>query len=244
MTTTTSLLLPRLLRLGAAMCFVGHGVFGLQQRGDWVRFYDVVGVGDDVARSSIFCIGVMDVLLGVLVLVRPVPALLAWMALWSLLTCLIRPFSGMSLWEAIERSANVAVPLALVAAARGRWWDRLGDVDDGVMVRVARVGGGLALIGHGWLQAFERKASLAEHWRSVGVDDVAGIAGSFEIALGVLVLLPVARLWPVVVVAAVWKMGTELMFINVGAQAWEWIERGATYAALLAVASSSRRMAP
>jgi hypothetical protein len=164
------------------------------------------------------------------------------MSLWSLLTCVVRPLSGMSLWEAIERAANVCVPLALVAGARGRWWDRLHDVDDAAVVWVARVGGALALIGHGWLQAIEHKASLVEHWRSVGVVDVGLPAGLFEIALGVLVLLPIARLWPVVVVAALWKMGTELMFLSVGAGAWEWVERGAVYAALLAVASSSTKM--
>ena len=37
------------LRLGLAACFIGHGVFGLMQKQEWLPFFSAFGIGSDVA---------------------------------------------------------------------------------------------------------------------------------------------------------------------------------------------------
>lgn len=43
---------PLILRIGFAMCFVGHGVFGLLQKRDWLPFFSRFGIGEGWALSS------------------------------------------------------------------------------------------------------------------------------------------------------------------------------------------------
>jgi hypothetical protein len=37
------------LRIGAALCFIGHGAFGIITKEAWVPFFGVVGLGRDAA---------------------------------------------------------------------------------------------------------------------------------------------------------------------------------------------------
>ena len=59
-------------------------------------------------------VGTVDVLLAGLVLVRPLPLPLAWMTFWATFTALLRPLSGGSWLDFIERGANIGAPLALL----------------------------------------------------------------------------------------------------------------------------------
>ncbi len=110
-----------ILRIGVAGEFFGHGVFALQRRPEWVRWvHDLSGMGEQAASDFIFYVGVVDVLLAILVLVRPVRIALLWMAFWGFWTALVRPLVGSDLWgkdvwDFVERWANWAAPLALLA---------------------------------------------------------------------------------------------------------------------------------
>ncbi|HXK31476.1 MAG TPA: hypothetical protein VJZ94_01915, partial [Candidatus Paceibacterota bacterium] len=62
----------------------------------------------------IFWIGVLDVALALLVLLKPIRLALLWMAFWGFWTALVRPLVGESLWDFVERFANWGAPLALL----------------------------------------------------------------------------------------------------------------------------------
>lgn len=67
-------LLFQIFRIGAALCFIGHGAFGFITKQDWVPFFGIVGIPEAVAYQIMPLIGLMDVTLGLLVLVRPMVA--------------------------------------------------------------------------------------------------------------------------------------------------------------------------
>ncbi|MDO8654873.1 MAG: DoxX family membrane protein [bacterium] len=103
------------LRIAVAGEFIGHGVFALQGKKDWVGWFAKFGVADaSLATQLLFLVGVIDIALAVLILVRPVRVVLLWMAFWGFWTALIRPLVGMPVWDFVERWANWGAPLALL----------------------------------------------------------------------------------------------------------------------------------
>lgn len=104
-----------ILRIAVAGEFIGHGVFALQQKEGWLKYFDAVGVSADNAMTIMPIIGVMDLLLAALILVKPIRVAVLWMAFWGLWTALIRwPLGPDPFWDFVERSANWGAPLALL----------------------------------------------------------------------------------------------------------------------------------
>lgn len=103
------------LRVAVAGEFIGHGVFALQGKKDWIGWFAKFGVADgELAKQLLFAVGVIDVALAVLVLLKPLRLPLLWMAVWGFWTALIRPLVGMPIWDFVERWANWGAPLALL----------------------------------------------------------------------------------------------------------------------------------
>jgi hypothetical protein len=104
------------LRLAVAGEFLGHGVFALQGKEGWFKYFTPFGITQPETITTILLIvGIVDVLLALLILVRPVRIALLWMAFWGLWTALIRwPFGGDPVWDFFERWANWGAPLALL----------------------------------------------------------------------------------------------------------------------------------
>jgi len=102
------------LRIGVAGEFLGHGVFAILGKADWIKWTEQL-TGLDVASAAtfMFVVGILDILLAIVVLVKPIRPILLWMALWGFWTALVRPLVGLPIWDFIERFANWAAPLAL-----------------------------------------------------------------------------------------------------------------------------------
>lgn len=102
------------LRIGVAGEFLGHAMFALQGKQDWVNWFAKFGVSDPgTAATLLAVVGVMDLLVALIVLVKPVKPVLLWAVFWGFWTALVRPIVGMPIWDFIERFANWAAPLAL-----------------------------------------------------------------------------------------------------------------------------------
>jgi hypothetical protein len=235
------------LRVGAFLCFVGHGAFGIMTKQAWLPYFAVAHIGPATAYSLMPVIGAIDFAMGCLVLFSPRPAVVYWMTLWAVWTALLRPLAGESGWEALERAGNYGVPLALIllaAPSRGvvsffapislrQLTERLLRNLEIVLVAVVV----LLLVGHGAL-GVEGKPGLVSNYASIFPDGVAArmtpIVGGGEIVLA----LVLAR-WPSVRLAlfiAVWKLAIESLFLAAGAPLWEIVERGGSYAAPVALA--------
>jgi hypothetical protein len=234
-----------ILRIGAAMCFIGHGAFGIITKADWVPYFGAVGIPERIAYVLMPLVGAVDIAAGVAILLAPAPGVLLYMAVWGLWTALLRPLSGDSIWETLERAGNYGVPFAFLLLAGGReaLRDWLAPIVPRAVPRIRlehvatalRWATALLLAGHGALGAFVEKPLLAAHYAAIGLPpSIVPVIGTIEIAVAVAVLTrPSVALLAMV---ALWKIATESLFLVAGAPVWEFIERGGSYAAPIALA--------
>lgn len=103
-----------ILRIAVAGEFIGHGVFGVQVKQSWISYLTSVGFSAEIASVLLPLIGILDIALGILILIKPVRLALLWMAFWAFATALIRPIAGEPVWDFVERFANIGAPLALL----------------------------------------------------------------------------------------------------------------------------------
>lgn len=107
-------LIEWVLRIAVAGEFIGHGVLAIGAKPDWIAWFAKFGVSDPaLATKLIVAIGVADVALGILVLIKPIRIALLWMVFWGFWTALVRPIVGMPVWDFVERWTNWGAPLAL-----------------------------------------------------------------------------------------------------------------------------------
>ena len=112
-------LIKWVLRIAVAGEFIGHGVFALQQKAGWGKYFEAAGISPDSAMTLMPIIGAMDLLLALLVLIRPIRIAVLWMAFWGFWTALLRPLAGEPVWDFVERWANWGAPLALLLLMGG-----------------------------------------------------------------------------------------------------------------------------
>lgn len=115
LTSEQSTKLSWILRLAMAGEFFGHGVFAWQLKARFVEMLTAMtGIQGETAKTLIHYVGAVDMLVAVLILLKPMRILLVWGTVWALLTALARPVAGDPIWDFVERFANIGVPLALL----------------------------------------------------------------------------------------------------------------------------------
>lgn len=103
-----------ILRLGVAGEFIGHGLLAIGGKPDWIGWISqIIRVSTPTAATLLLLIGLSDVILALIVLIKPFRPLLLWMAVWGFWTALVRPLVGVGWLDFLERFANWAAPLAL-----------------------------------------------------------------------------------------------------------------------------------
>lgn len=233
------------LRIASAMCFIGHGAFGIITKPIWCNYFALFGIGKTTAYHLMPILGSVDIVLGIMLLFRPVRAIAVWLVIWGIVTALCRPLSGESFGEFIERAGNFGAPLCLLLLAGGfkfnfSWLFSVIDphtpVEEKSFLNVKttlRVIVFLLLVGHGWLNLIQ-KPGLINQYSALGFSNpvnVSILAGIFEMMAAIAVLVKPVR--PLIVVFLIWKIGTELFYPHF--EIVEWVERGGSYGSLLAL---------
>ena len=233
-----------ILRIAVAMCFIGHGAFGIITKEIWCNYFAVFGIGTKTAYALMPWVGGADVLLGMIMLFYPMRAIALWLVIWGLFTASLRPASGEPFAELIERAGNFGAPLALLILSGGIKSikqlfipiDPYAQINTDTLKNVTtclKVVAFLLLMGHGWLNIIEKKG-LLNQFASLGFTQpgkVAQFAGVFEIAAALLVLFKPIR--GILLILIIWKMATELFYPHY--EMFEWIERGGSYCTLIAL---------
>jgi uncharacterized membrane protein len=234
------------LRFASAMCFIGHGAFGIIGKKIWLNYFAVFGIGSTLGTHLMPILGTIDILMGISLLIYPTRAILAWLAFWGLITAFCRPLSGEPFPEFIERAGNYCAPFALILLCGAgnmlnvkKWFTRLDynspesfKVRSGVFFCL-RIAAFLLLAGHGWLNMIEKKALIAQY-TGLGFSNpanVAHIVGIAEILAALSVLIKPVR--PLLFIFLIWKMGSELFYPHW--ELFEWLERGGSYGVILAL---------
>lgn len=230
------------LRIAAAMCFIGHGAFGIITKKVWLSYFAVVGIGPEHGWHLMPLVGTFDILCGVSLLLYPTRAVLSWLLIWGTTTALMRPLAGEPLAEFFERAGNFGAPLALLVIHgfdRKKLFERLRPATEldrsELLSKLLRVITATLLAGHGVLGLIEKKGLIGQY-AALGFahpQQIAHIIGSFEIVAAAGVLLVPTRLRATILVLLVWKMASELFYPQW--EVFEWIERGGSYGALLAL---------
>lgn len=231
-----------IFRIACAMCFIGHGAFGIITKQVWCNYFGVFGIGEALAYQLMPLVGIVDIALGVILIVYPIRAAAAWLVFWGLFTASLRPLSGEPFAEFLERAGNWGTPLVLLMLSGpiGRgirpWFTK---IEPGAPVSENRMRSAenwlkivacTLLVGHGWLNLIG-KQGLINQYTSLGIHApvlAAYIVGCIEVAGGLSLLIRPVR--QVVLILFVWKMASELFY-----PAWEffeWVERGGSYATL------------
>jgi hypothetical protein len=97
-------------------------------------YFAAVGIPESAVKADALMtiVGFLEIALGLLPLMLPIPALLLAMAGWKIFSELLRPIAGELGWEFVERASNMVAPSALAVvvvnrqkarpAARFRHW--------------------------------------------------------------------------------------------------------------------------
>ena len=101
------------LRIGTFGTFAGHGILAAGANPQWISYLTTVGFTDELALQIMPLIGGIDVLVALVILIKPLKPVVIYAIIWAFLTALVRPISGESILAFVERAANWAVPLAL-----------------------------------------------------------------------------------------------------------------------------------
>jgi hypothetical protein len=233
------------LRTAAAMCFIGHGAFGIITKTIWCNYFALFGIGNTTAYQLMPILGSVDIILGIILLIKPVRAIAVWLAIWGIMTALCRPLSGEPFAEFIERAGNFGAPLCLLILAGGlpfnfRWLFSPINPDKPVSEKslarvnlILRVIVFMLLAGHGWLNLIQ-KPGLISQYSALGFsnpENISILAGIFEVMAATAILIKPAR--PLVIIFLIWKMGSELFYPHF--EILEWVERGGSYGTLLAL---------
>ena len=233
------------LRIAVAMCFIGHGAFGIITKPIWCNYFAVFGIGHDLAYRLMPLVGSIDILMGIIALLYPLRIIPLWLVLWGIVTASLRPLSGEPFAEFIERAGNFGAPFALLLMTGGLQKDwkslfrplkapvKLDAKTNARLITCLQIVVFLLLAGHGWLNLIEKKGIISQY-NSIGFTDPALIAkgvGYFEIFSAFLVLSRPFR--PALIILLVWKICTELFYPHY--ELLEWVERGGSYGALLAL---------
>jgi hypothetical protein len=233
------------LRGAVAMCFIGHGIFGIITKPIWCNYFAVFGIGQVVAYRIMPFLGSFDILMGIVFLIYPIRMIPIWLVIWGLLTASLRPLSGEPFAELIERAGNFGAPLALLISS-GKWGINIRNIftpinpsavlDAKTFHSVSlclRLVVFLLMIGHGWLNLIGKKGLLAQY-TSLGFSNANSTAmtvGVIEILAAFVLLIHPRQ--PFVLAVLFWKMISELFYPHFGL--FEWIERGGSYGCLLAL---------
>ena len=80
------------LRVTVALCFIGHGTWGLITKSGWLPFFASQGIEPELAWTLQPLIGAFDIIMALLR--KSNRAILIWMFLWALWTAMLRPLAG------------------------------------------------------------------------------------------------------------------------------------------------------
>ena len=233
------------LRIASAMCFIGHGAFGIITKASWSNYFGVFGIGHDTSFRLMPLVGGIDILMGIIILLYPLRAIITWLIIWGTITALLRPLSGEPFAEFIERAGNFGAPLALIILSgglRANLKKMATPIKAGIQPCITtmewvttclRFVVFFLFIGHGWLNIIE-KQGLINQYMMLGFVNPARTAqfiGIFEIIAGLGVLIRPMRSF--VLALFIWKITSELFYPHY--ELFEWIERGGSFGSILAL---------
>ncbi len=124
-----------ILRFGAGVCFIGHGVLAISAKTQFVALLGSFGLYDETALLTLKVIGTVDVIVGFLLIFRPTKWILRWAVCWTALTVLAWGIHGDGLMDLFRRVTYITTPMALLILLDGK---RKSATDSGKMITMIK----------------------------------------------------------------------------------------------------------
>jgi hypothetical protein len=105
-----------IVRFSIAFLLIGHGGLGIwADKKEWFDFFAYFGVSPGAVRSMHLSqsVGWCEVIMGIMVLIKPSGSFLIFVLIWKIGTELLRPLVGQPIYQFIERGGDYVLPLAL-----------------------------------------------------------------------------------------------------------------------------------
>ena len=133
------------LRVTVALCFIGHGTWGLITKSGWLPFFASQGIDPELAWKLQPLVGAFDIAMAILLLRRSNRAILIWMFLWALWTAMLRPLAGNLEKVRVEGEWTVQIREEARPDKTQTWefWERAGNWGPPFMLLV--MGGAFAV---------------------------------------------------------------------------------------------------
>ncbi|MAN37830.1 MAG: hypothetical protein CMI21_09490 [Opitutae bacterium] len=133
------------LRVTVALCFIGHGTWGLITKSGWLPFFASQGIDPELAWKLQPWVGAFDIAMALLLLRRSNRAILIWMFLWALWTAMLRPLAGNLEKVQVEGEWTVQIREEARPDKTQTWefWERAGNWGPPFMLLV--MGGAFAV---------------------------------------------------------------------------------------------------
>jgi hypothetical protein len=244
----------KVLTWTAGFCFIGHGAWGIITKADWIPFFAVLGIPENIAWRLMPLTGAFDIVVGLSMFFRPSWPVIGWMAVWTVVTAFLRPLSGLSSWEVVERAGNFGPPIVLILLfAKPSLSTHVSQLWQTTAKRLT-YGRALLLLclsslllGHGAFGLLLQKPLLIRHWSALGVENPLQIlqaAGAFEILLALLTLAAPSRALYFFIL--MWKLGTEFLYPVAGRalDVFEFIERWGDFGIPIALVLIENTLGP
>ena len=215
------------LKIACGLNFLFHGAWGVVGKEAWIPFFAFAGIGEETGAILQRLVGVMDIILGLIVLFMPTRWAILWIFIWAVWTASLRPLTGSAWWYFLERSGNYGPPLAFFIYAG--WGKTVKDwirpiqtftltVNKIELIKwVLRWSIAVQLIAHGLYGVLETKPLLIGHYAAVGLpgpwmdpESFLIATGWVEIGLGALILLKPIR--AAVALIIVWEVFIGLLY--------------------------------
>lgn len=109
-----------ILRFGAGLCFIGHGILALAAKAKFIFLLSTFGIEADAAVLILRLIGGVDILVGFFILIKPTKLVLKWATIWTSLTIIAWFIHGDTVMDLMRRAPYFTTPFALLALLYGR----------------------------------------------------------------------------------------------------------------------------
>lgn len=115
-----------ILRVTTASLLVGHaGLLLTAHQSLWISQFALFGQTKQEALTLLPWFAWFEIVLGMMVLVKPIPGMLFFICIWKIAVEILRPLTGDTIWAVLERSGSYAAPLVLcLLLARLQWASR------------------------------------------------------------------------------------------------------------------------
>ena len=147
------------LRVTVALCFIGHGAWGVITKAGWLPFFASQGIPLDIAWMMQPAIGLFDIAMGILILWKPRRIILIWMFLWALWTAILRPLAGNLEKVLVDGEWTVQLATASMNVPKMQtweFWERAGNWGPPFMLLV--MGGAFIMSRKDWLAPYQEPA--------------------------------------------------------------------------------------